>query len=135
MKKDAKAGTDRDFLSSIYKKNCPKDILYNIILKLLKMNLLFLFLVFLLLATIVSAMSGMGFTSMNGWPSNGVSSSRIWDIGATWRDIHLNVDVYDWSKLDQVVSQMQSIGSKIIYVSILFYLKYYQHLSMIKFNI
>ncbi len=62
------------------------------------------------------AMSGMGFTSLTGWPSSGVSHIRIWDIGVTWRDIHLNVDVYDWSRLDQVVAQIESIGAKMTYV-------------------
>lgn len=62
------------------------------------------------------AMSGMGFNNLDGWPSSGVSHVRIWDIGATWRDIHKGVDVYDWSRLDAVVNQAQSIGAKITYV-------------------
>jgi hypothetical protein len=62
------------------------------------------------------AMSGMGFNNLDGWPSSGVSHVRIWDIGATWRDIHKAVDVYDWSRLDAVVNQAQSIGAKITYV-------------------
>jgi hypothetical protein len=62
-------------------------------------------------------MSGMGFTTQNGWPSSGVTHVRLWDIGVTWRDIHLNVDVYDWSRLDQIVSQVESIGAKMTYVS------------------
>jgi hypothetical protein len=59
-----------------------------------------------------NAMSGMGFNSLNDWPSAGLTHVRIWDMGVTWRDIHLNVDVYDWSKLDQVVAQIESVGAK-----------------------
>lgn len=53
---------------------------------------------------------------MDGWPS-GVTHVRIWDMGVTWRDIHLGVDVYDWSKLDAVVGQIQGMGAKMTYVS------------------
>lgn len=41
---------------------------------------------------------------------------RIWDIGVTWRDIHLGVDVYDWSRLDAVVGQIEGMGARITYV-------------------
>lgn len=62
-------------------------------------------------------MSGMGFTSLDGWPGSGITHVRIWDIGVSWREIHLGVDVYDWSRLDAVVSQIQSMyGAKITYV-------------------
>jgi len=63
-----------------------------------------------------NAMSGMGFTSTNGWPSSGVTHVRIWDIGVSWREIHLGVDVYDWSRLDAVVNQIKSTGGLITYV-------------------
>ena len=62
-------------------------------------------------------MTGMGFTTMSGWPSTGVTHVRIWDIGVAWRQIHLNVDVYDWSLLDSVVAQIESIGAQMTYVS------------------
>ncbi len=62
-------------------------------------------------------MSGMGFTSTDGWPQSGVTHVRIWDIGVAWREIHLAKDVYDWSRLDAVVNQIQSIGAKITYVN------------------
>lgn len=58
----------------------------------------------------------MGFSDLNDWPSSGVTHVRIWDIGVSWREIHHGVDVYDWSRLDQVVAQAQSIGAKITYV-------------------
>lgn len=61
-------------------------------------------------------MSGMGFNNLENWPTSGLDRVRIWDIGVTWRDIHLNVDVYDWSRLDTVVNQIQSIGAVPIYV-------------------
>lgn len=57
----------------------------------------------------------MHFNSLDGWPS-GVTHVRIWDMGVTWRDIHLGVDVYDWSKLDAVVGQIQGMGAKMTYV-------------------
>lgn len=61
-------------------------------------------------------MVGMHFNTMDGWPS-GITHIRIWDMGVTWRDIHLGIDVYDWSKLDAVVGQIESIGAKMTYVS------------------
>lgn len=69
-----------------------------------------------LASPIVNGMSGMGFTTMDGWPSWGVTHARIWDIGVTWRDIHVGVDTYDWDRLDSVVSQIESIGATITYV-------------------
>ncbi len=72
--------------------------------------------ILLAMLQLASSMSGMGFTSLDGWPSSGVTNVRIWDIGVTWRDIHLGVDVYDWSRLDSVVAQIESIGAKITYV-------------------
>ena len=63
------------------------------------------------------AMTGMGFTSTDGWPAPGeVTDARIWDIGAAWNQIHLGVDTYDWSRLDSVVAQMEGMGSRITYV-------------------
>ncbi len=62
-------------------------------------------------------MVGMGFSDTNGWPS-GVTNSRVWDIGCSWREIHIGVDSYDWNRLDAVVNQMQSMGSKVTYVGV-----------------
>ena len=59
---------------------------------------------------------GMGFNNLDNWPGGGIQTVRIWDIGATWRDTHLGVDVYDWSKLDAVVAQIESIGARATYV-------------------
>lgn len=61
-------------------------------------------------------MSGMGFTSTDGWPGSGVTHVRLWDIGVSWREIHLGVDAYDWTRLDALVGQAESIGAKITYV-------------------
>ena len=61
-------------------------------------------------------MTGMGFNSLAGWPAAGeVSDGRIWDIGVAWNQIHLGVDLYDWSGLDAVVGQMESMGMRITY--------------------
>jgi hypothetical protein len=64
-------------------------------------------------------MVGMHFNSLDGWPSYGVTHVRLWDIGVSWSEIHLGVDVYDWSRLDQVVAKVESIGAKMTYVRLL----------------
>ena len=61
-------------------------------------------------------MTGMGFNNLDNWPGSGLNNVRIWDIGVTWRDIHLNVDQYDWARLDSVVDQIQSVGASVTYV-------------------
>lgn len=61
-------------------------------------------------------MVGMHFNSMDGWPSSGVTHVRIWDMGVSWREIHVGPDTYDWSNLDQVVAKVESIGARITYV-------------------
>jgi hypothetical protein len=59
-------------------------------------------------------MIGMGFTGgvNESWPSE-VTHVRIWDNGASWRDIHKGVDQYDWSLLDQLVNKAS--GKTIVY--------------------
>lgn len=74
------------------------------------------FLALLVLPTCVYSMSGMGFNNLDNWPTSGVNNVRIWDIGASWREIHLGVDNYDWSRLDAIVDQIQSIGAGATYV-------------------
>ena len=55
-------------------------------------------------------MRGMGFTSTNQeWPF-GVTHGRIWDIGATWADIHVAPDTFKWNRLDEVVAKMEANG-------------------------
>ena len=60
-------------------------------------------------------MLGMGFTQTTGkegnWPSE-VTHARIWDIGATWKDIHVAPDQYNWSRLDEVLGKMEATGYK-----------------------
>ena len=60
-------------------------------------------------------MLGMGFTQTTGkegnWPKE-VTHARIWDIGATWKDIHVAPDQYDWSRLDEVLGKMEGMGYK-----------------------
>jgi hypothetical protein len=62
-------------------------------------------------------MLGMGFTQTTGeagdWPSE-VTHARIWDIGCTWKDIHVAPDTYDWSRLDEVLGKMEAMGYKSI---------------------
>ena len=61
-------------------------------------------------------MIGMNFTFLEDlWPTE-VTHTRIWDIGVTWKDIHLAPDVYDWSRLDTVVDRMVAAGVNITYV-------------------
>jgi len=65
----------------------------------------------------VAGMVGMGFNNLNNWPAAGsISNVRIWDIGATWRDIHVGVDVYNWDTLDAVVAQIEAVGASPTYV-------------------
>lgn len=64
----------------------------------------------------VFAMSGMHFTNDDNWPTSGVSDVRIWDMYVTWNTIHLDVDKYDFSGLDAVVSRIESTGARMIYV-------------------
>ena len=61
-------------------------------------------------------MTGMGFNNLDGWPGEGISNGRIWDMGVAWNQIHNGVDDYNWALLDSVVSQMESQGMQITYV-------------------
>jgi polysaccharide biosynthesis protein PslG len=62
-------------------------------------------------------MSGMGFNNLDNWPAAGtLNNIRLWDMGVTWRDIHQGVDVYDWSRLDSAVDQIQAMGASATYV-------------------
>ena len=57
-------------------------------------------------------MLGMGFTQTNqDWPSE-VTHARIWDIGCTWKDIHVAPDQFNWSRLDEVLAKMEGMGYK-----------------------
>lgn len=61
-------------------------------------------------------MIGMNFTNlMEPWPKE-VTHGRIWDIGVTWRDIHIAPNFYIWDRLDEIVSKMESMGMNITYV-------------------
>ena len=58
----------------------------------------------------------MNYTNlMEPWPTE-VTHGRIWDIGVTWKDIHLAPNVYDWTRLDLVVEKMERMGMNITYV-------------------
>ena len=57
-------------------------------------------------------MLGLGFTKTNeNWPKE-VTHARIWDIGATWKDIHVAPDQYNWARLDEVMAKMEGMGYK-----------------------
>lgn len=61
-------------------------------------------------------MIGMNFTTLEEtWPAE-VTHGRIWDIGVTWKDIHVAPDTYVWDRLDAVVDKMESMGMNITYV-------------------
>jgi len=64
-----------------------------------------------------SAMHGMGFNDLSGWPGDGITHVRVWDSGAAWCQIHSAVDTYDWSALDQEVAQAEAVwpGVQIMY--------------------
>ena len=52
----------------------------------------------------------MGFTRTNqDWPA-GITHGRVWDIGATWADIHVAPDTFKWDRLDEVVNKMEASG-------------------------
>lgn len=70
---------------------------------------------FISLSLTSAATVGMGYNSLDNW-EKGVTNGRIWDMGATWKDIHTGVDTYDWSKLDAIIGQMESFGMSITYV-------------------
>jgi hypothetical protein len=42
----------------------------------------------------------------------------VWSEFGIWHDIHLGVDIYDWSKLDAVAAQFQATGAKLKYIFI-----------------
>ena len=64
----------------------------------------------------VHGFSGMDFNTLDDWPGSGLNSGRIWDIGVAWNAIHLSPGVYDFSNLDAVVSNYESLGASITYV-------------------
>lgn len=60
-------------------------------------------------------MIGMNYTFLEDvWPTE-TTHARIWDMGVSWRDIHIAVDVYDWTRLDTVVDRMVAAGLNITY--------------------
>lgn len=57
----------------------------------------------------------MGFTNLEeSWPTE-TTHGRIWDIGCTWRDIHIAPDTYKWDRLDSVVAKMEQMKLNITY--------------------
>ena len=42
---------------------------------------------------------------------------RLWDMGVAWRDVNPAPGVFDWSVLDQRITQVESAGGKVLYVA------------------
>ncbi len=42
--------------------------------------------------------------------------TRVWDSGASWRQVERSKGVYDWSKMDAIIRRAQSTGSAVMYV-------------------
>jgi hypothetical protein len=59
-------------------------------------------------------MIGLGVTNLEQeWPQ--MTHYRVWDIGVTWRDIHLAPGVYDWARLDAVIAKAEQHANHILY--------------------
>lgn len=54
---------------------------------------------------------GMGLMSKDIYPL-GYKNVRLWDVGVTWKDINPEPDVWDWSRLDDIVRLGQGLGTK-----------------------
>lgn len=52
----------------------------------------------------------------DGWPAAPVASLRVWDVGATWRDIEPSEGQYDFSTLDAMVSTAEANGADALVV-------------------
>lgn len=42
---------------------------------------------------------------------------RLWDMAVAWRDVNPAPGVFDWSVLDQRITQVESAGGKVLYVA------------------
>jgi hypothetical protein len=51
-----------------------------------------------------------------GWPNAPVASLRVWDAGATWRDIEPEDGRYDFAKLDAMVDTAEAKGADVLVV-------------------
>jgi len=59
-------------------------------------------------------MIGLGVTNLEqDWPQ--MTHYRVWDIGVTWRDIHLAPGVYNWDRLDAVIAKAERHAGHILY--------------------
>jgi hypothetical protein len=59
---------------------------------------------------------GMHDGSMQSYSHLHVGALRLWDAGVTWRDIETSPGVYDWSRLDALVTAAQSHGTEVTLV-------------------
>jgi hypothetical protein len=57
------------------------------------------------------AVHGIHALNTGSLPTIPVCHYRLWDCGATWRDLHLAPNVVDWAPLDLAVAQAQSRGA------------------------
>lgn len=51
-----------------------------------------------------------------GWPNAPVSSVRVWDVGATWREIEPSDGQFDFTRLDAIVETAESKGADALVV-------------------
>jgi len=55
-------------------------------------------------------------TGVGGWARAPVGSLRVWDAGASWREIEKTRGNFDFSRLDAIVSQARAKGSEVLLV-------------------
>ena len=56
---------------------------------------------------------GMQDGSSESYQELSYGSTRLWDVGATWRDIETAPGVYDWSRLDTLVGTALAHGTEV----------------------
>jgi len=49
------------------------------------------------------------------WPSSAVAGQRLWDSGVSWPQINTAKGVYDWTLLDQRLSEAHLHGAEVLY--------------------
>src|SRR5262245_53867661 len=67
-------------------------------------------------ARVGRAFFGMHDASQLAYHRVAFGSLRIWDAGATWRDMETSPGRFDWSRLDSLVSQAQDHGGRVTFV-------------------
>jgi hypothetical protein len=62
------------------------------------------------------AFFGIHDGSLRAYDTLDYGSLRLWDVGVTWREIETSPGVYDWSRLDALVSAAQQHGVEVTLV-------------------